>query len=168
MNKLVLLVFLFTLVLAGCTVGELQTAPIMGALAPDFELQNLAGETVHLSDYRGQSVLINFWATWCGPCVVEMPDIQERYDAYIPDLVVLGLNFDEPQETVQAFVNELELTFPILLDVGGKIQQQYQVRGYPSSFFVDPEGVIQVIHIGVMLPEQIDEYLFQIGIPAEN
>lgn len=167
-KKLLVWIGILTIALAGCSSVELETAPVVGALAPDFELQNLAGETVHVSDHLGQVILINFWATWCAPCLVEMPDIQEYYDQYTPDLVVLAIDFDEPKETVQAFVNNLGLTFPILLDPGGKTQDLYQVRGYPSSYFVDREGVIQVVHIGIMLPEQIDGYLEQVGIEVEN
>ncbi len=153
--------------LAACGGGageDLEVAPVLGSLAPDFELENLDGETVRLSDFRGQPVLINFWATWCGPCRVEMPDIQARHEKYAPDLVILAVDFDEPKETVQFFVDELELTFPILLDPGGKIQQLYLVRGYPSSYFVDREGLIQVVQIGVMTGNQLDEFLAEVGL----
>lgn len=166
-KRLFFLIMLGAALLAACGGGvgeELDIAPVLGSLAPDFELENLDGETVRLSDFRGQPVLINFWATWCGPCRVEMPDIQARYEKYAPDLVILAVDFDEPKETVQFFVDELELTFPILLDVGGKIQELYLVRGYPSSYFVDREGVIQAVQIGVMTGGQLDEFLAEVGL----
>lgn len=139
-------------------------APVTDALAPDFELVNVEGENVKLSDYRGQAVLINFWATWCGPCRIEMPAIQARYEQYSPELVILAVDNDESLEIVSAFVDELGLTFPVLLDPGAAIQNLYQIRGYPSSYFVDANGIIQVVHIGIMTEGQLDGYLAEVGI----
>lgn len=155
-------VALASLLLSACS--DLDVAPVKGAVAPDFELINVEGENVKLSDYRGKSVLINFWATWCGPCRLEMPAIQARYEQYSPELVVLAVDNDESQEIVAAFVDELGLTFPILLDFGAVIQDLYRIRGYPSSLFVDANGIIQVVHIGIMTEGQLDGYLAEIGI----
>lgn len=139
--------------------------PEQGALAPDFTLFTLEGEQVSLSDFRGQPVLINFWATWCGPCRLEMPAIQARYERYTQDgLVVLAVNFDEPAGDVERFRDEFGLTFPLLLDPGAMVQKLYRNRSYPSSFFVDAQGVIQVQHIGVMTEGQIDDNLAVIGV----
>ncbi len=140
----------------------LVPAPEVGAVAPDFTLANLNGASVGLSELRGQVVLINFWATWCVPCRVEMPAIQARYND--GDFAVLAVNFDESAEKVRAFADELGLDFPILLDPGGKIQELYRVRGYPSSYFVDTNGVIQFIHIGEMSNADLDNYLSQLGL----
>ena len=140
----------------------LVPAPEVGAVAPDFTLANLNGASVGLSELRGQVVLINFWATWCVPCRVEMPAIQARYND--GDFAVLAVNFDESAEKVRAFADELGLDFPILLDPGGKIQELYRVRGYPSSYFVDTNGVIQFIHIGEMSNADLDNYLPQLGL----
>ena len=140
----------------------LVPAPEVGAVAPDFTWANLNGASVGLSELRGQVVLINFWATWCVPCRVEMPAIQARYND--GDFAVLAVNFDESAEKVRAFADELGLDFPILLDPGGKIQELYRVRGYPSSYFVDTNGVIQFIHIGEMSNADLDNYLSQLGL----
>ncbi|KAA3647261.1 MAG: hypothetical protein DWQ07_07095 [Chloroflexi bacterium] len=162
-------------VLAACASGGgsapadpsgLEVAPVVDSLAPDFELENIEGELVSLSDYRGKAVLINFWATWCGPCRIEMPAIQSRFEAHSDEFVVLAVDNNEPQEAVAAFFDELQLTFPGLLDPGGEIQELYRVRGYPSSYFVDQNGVVKVIHIGVMTEGQLDDYLSQVGIDA--
>ena len=146
-------------------ISNLETAPEKGALAPDFALKNLDGEVVRLSDLRGQPVLVNLWATWCGPCRLEMPAFEERFQLHEEDgFVVLAVDFDEPAEDVAAFRDELGLTFELLLDPGAEVQQLYRNRTYPSSFFVDREGVIQVQHIGVMTEGQLDGYLEQLGL----
>jgi thiol-disulfide isomerase/thioredoxin len=115
-----------------------------------------------LVDLRGQVVLINFWATWCGPCKLEMPAIQARYND--GGFAVLAVDFDEPADRVQAFVNDLDLSFSILLDPGGVVQELYRVRGYPTTFFVDADGIIRVLHIGEMSEEILDQYLAQMGV----
>jgi peroxiredoxin len=145
--------------------GGLSVAPVVGSLAPAWTLESVDAGEVSLQDYQGQTVLLNFWAVWCGPCVVEMPLLQARYEDYAgKGLVVLGINFDDPVEDVKIFKESLGLTFPILLDPGGKIQDLYRIRGYPSSIFVDPDGVIQVVHIGIMTEGQLDGYLEDVGL----
>jgi len=140
-------------------------APVVGAPAPDFTLNDLSGNQVTLSNFRGQVVLINFWATWCGPCLIEMPAIERRYAALKDQgFVVLAIDLDEPITEVSAFVHELGLTFPVLLDPGAAINDLYRVRGLPTSFVVDREGVIQQLHIGLMTEEQLDGYLAKVGL----
>jgi peroxiredoxin len=155
---------LLTAVLAACASPSFLNAPApeVGAQAPDFTALTPQGETVSLNDLRGQVVLINFWATWCAPCRVEMPAIQARYNR--GGFTVLAVDFDESAELVQAFVDDLGLSFPALLDPGGEIQNLYRVRGYPTSFFVDADGVIRVFHIGDMSETELDNYLSQLGV----
>jgi peroxiredoxin len=138
--------------------------PSLDAPAPDFELSALTGERIQLEDYRGQVVLLNFWATWCGPCRLEMPAFQSRADQFDGELAVVALNNAEAPEDVQTFVDELDLSFDILLDPNGEIQRLYLVRGYPTSFLIDPEGVIRVQHVGIMTEEQLDGYLRELGV----
>jgi peroxiredoxin len=138
--------------------------PVIGERSPDFELSNLAGERVRLSDQRGKPVILNFWATWCSPCVVEMPNIQKYYERYPGDFSVLAVNADEPELTVKRFVEDMGLSFDILLDPGGDVQSLYQIRGYPTSYFVDGEGVIRVQHIGFLTEDQLADYLSQVGV----
>lgn len=147
------------------TAGQATPAPVEGSPAPEFSLQNLDGETVALADYRGEVVLLNFWATWCGPCRLEMPVLQDYHSRFSGQgLTVLGVNFDEPREDVAAFQRELNLTFPLLLDPGGAVQDLYRIRGYPSTFVVDRDGMISTVHIGVLAESQVQEYLQQVGI----
>jgi peroxiredoxin len=142
----------------------LPDSPAIGKPAPDFELQSLSETQIRLSDLGGKVVLINFWATWCGPCRLEMPAIQARYLQHPGELEVLAVNFDEPKEAVQAFVDELGLTFPVLLDPGAGVQDLYRVRGYPTTYLVDPKGVVRVVHIGFMTEKQLDAYLVELGV----
>jgi cytochrome c biogenesis protein CcmG/thiol:disulfide interchange protein DsbE len=153
---------LFTVAACSALPGFLDSpAPEVGAAAPDFTLKDLSGASISLGDLRDDIVVLNFWATWCGPCRLEMPMIQESYND--GEFAVLAINFDESIDKVQGFVNEMGLSFPILLDPGGKIQELYRVRGYPSTYFVDADGVIQFIHIGEMSKANLDRYLVQIG-----
>jgi cytochrome c biogenesis protein CcmG/thiol:disulfide interchange protein DsbE len=143
------------------------TVPEQNEIAPDFTLKSLMGETIHLGDYRGKSVLLNFWATWCVPCQEEMPLIQSRYEQYRSNLVVLAVNFDEPAVDVQNFTKRLHISFDVLLDPGGKAQRLYRVRGYPSTFFIDTQGIIRVYHIGSMTADQLDSYLKMVNIGVD-
>lgn len=142
----------------------LVASPVIGAPAPNFELNNLAGDPVRLSDQQGKVVLINFWATWCGPCRLEMPAIEQRFRQLGPKFTVLAVNFAEPASLVQAFVDELGLTFAVLLDPDAAVQDLYRVRAYPTSFLVDEQGIIRVQHLGIMSEDQLDGYLEELGV----
>ena len=141
------------------------SAPIAGAPAPDFTLRTLDGKTVTLSSLRGQVVLINFWATWCIPCQAEMPAIQHAYDARKANgFTVLGVNLNEPDPDVQAYVTRLGIHFPVLLDAGDSIRTIYRVRGYPTSFFIDRAGTVAIEQVGMMSDTQLADNLAQLGL----
>lgn len=132
---------------------ETITAPQNGFLAPDFELETLNGERAALSDYRGQVVLINLWASWCPPCRAEMPAMQTAYTAFRDQgFVILAVNAtnQDSRQDATAFVEEMGLTFPILFDTEGKVAQKYRSHLLPTSFFVDREGIIRHKTIGSM------------------
>jgi len=148
---------------AGGTPQTLGAAPVSGAPAPDFSLQDTKGNTVSLADGKGHPVLINFWATWCLPCRAEMPAIEQRFQAHKDaGLLVYAVDFDEPQDMVEDFTKAFGLSFHVLLDPGATVNDLYKVVGYPSSFFVDRDGVIRVVHIGAMTEGQLDDYLSKI------
>jgi cytochrome c biogenesis protein CcmG/thiol:disulfide interchange protein DsbE len=141
----------------------LETAPRKGFLAPDFSLTALDGSTVRLSGLRGRPVLINFWASWCGPCRAEMPHIQAVFEAHSDEgLVVLGVDQLESPPAVARFVDEFDLTFLIPLDSNGKVSAAYQARGLPTSFFVDADGIIRDTFTGPMSPGFIESKLEEI------
>jgi cytochrome c biogenesis protein CcmG/thiol:disulfide interchange protein DsbE len=139
------------------TTGKIP-APQQGFPAPNFELKTPHGETVRLSDLRGQAVLVNLWATWCPPCRAEMQIIETVYNEYKDqNFTVLGVNMtyqDEPLEIIP-FVNEQKLTFPILLDETGVMASAYQLKSLPSSFFIDRAGYIKEVVIGGPMSEAL-------------
>ncbi|OGO46819.1 MAG: hypothetical protein A2Z30_04720 [Chloroflexi bacterium RBG_16_64_43] len=140
-------------------------APVVGATAPTFALANLGGERVDLRALRGSPLVLNFWATWCEPCRTEMPLLQSHYEAgRSAGLRILAINFDEPEPLVRSFVEELGLTFDILLDPGAYVQGLYRVRGYPATFFVDARGVIRGHKVGAMEDSELEAFLADIGI----
>jgi peroxiredoxin len=139
--------------------------PVVGAPAPDLTLETPDGERYSLSLARGQVVVLNFWATWCEPCRTEMPMLQARYEQDRErGLLILGVDFDEPAEEVQAFGVELGITFPLLLDPGAEAQRLYRIRGYPSTFVIDRDGLLVVEHIGLLTEARLDYYLDQAGL----
>lgn len=125
--------------------------PNVRMIAPDFALKDLQGNDVRLSDLRGKTVMINFWATWCPPCRYEMPYIEAVYrEKAGEDFVVLAVSIDDDPDAVVQFVKEFGLTFPVLIDTDKRVSYQYRVRPIPTTFFVDKEGVIRDVQIGAM------------------
>lgn len=126
-----------------------------GEPAPDFALNTLNGDTVRLSDLRGQAVVINFWATWCGPCKVEIPLFEHVYQRNKDKgLVVLGVNVQEQAPGVAQFVSEFGMSFPVVLDESGQVSTLYRVRGLPTSIFISPDGKLEVAHRGSIVQRE--------------
>lgn len=133
-------------------------APQAGFLAPEFTLTTLEGETISLSDLRGQAVLVNIWASWCIPCRSEMPAMQTMYEDYADQgFTILAVNAtsQDSRQDAADFVAENGLTFPILLDIDGIVGEQYRVSALPSSFFILPDGTIQEVVIGGPMAEAL-------------
>jgi thiol-disulfide isomerase/thioredoxin len=144
-----------------------ETALTVGSPAPDFTLTDtLSGDNFSLAEQKGKPVMLNFWATWCGPCRVEMPTLEAAWQAHASEgLVILAINDSESQATVADFGAELGLTFPLLLDPQADIQSLYRIRAYPTSYFINREGTIRAIHLGVLTPELLAENLATILTP---
>ena len=139
---------------------EAQPAVELGHYAPDFTLPALTGEPVTLSDWRGQTVLLKFWASWCAPCRVEMPLLQATYEAYSDEgLVVLAVNLEEEKRRVAAFVEDLGLLVPVLLDEKADVGTLYRVRGAPTTYFIDRDGVIRQRHVGPLTTDMLASIL---------
>ena len=146
------MILIGSMITTGCSedLGAVR-GPEIGNLAPDFQLNNLDGQRVSLSDFLGKPVLVNFWTSWCPPCRSEMPFIQDiSTDKKWADegLVVLAIDIGESPSTVREFVKNYGLTFPVLLDVARDVSLEYYVRGIPTTFLIDREGIIQDIRIG--------------------
>jgi peroxiredoxin len=125
---------------------QLQASGRAGFPAPDFTLKDLQGHPYHLADFRGKIVFLNVWATWCPPCRMEMPSMEHLYRRLRDkDFVMLAVSEDEDgKAVVQSFVNQVGLTFPVLMDPDGVVPGRYGVTGYPETFVIDREGrVIQ-------------------------
>jgi thiol-disulfide isomerase/thioredoxin len=137
-----------------------------GIMAPTASMADLEGNPVTLADYRGKVLVVNFWATWCGPCVREMPMFQEYQDRY-PQMVVLGVDQEESPETVKEFLTQLQLTYTILLDQKADMGRALQITFLPTTIFVDEKGEIRFRHYGIMNAEQMDYYLKTLGVVAE-
>lgn len=138
-----------------------KTGLQIGETAPDFTLLNVQGEEMTLSDFRGKKVILNFWASWCGPCRKEMPDMQKFYETYKGnDVEILAVNltyFERKREHVDEFIKEFGLTFPIPLDVEKKQYEAYKVLTIPTTYFLDEQGIIQQTHLGPMTYEFMEK-----------
>jgi len=144
--------------MAPASLEQAQAAPQAGFLAPDFTLGTLSGETITLSDLRGHPILLNWWASWCLPCRAEMPAMQRVYDHYRDDgFIVLAVNatLQDSRAAAQSFVDEFGFTYPILLDLDGSVASLYRLRAFPSSYFIDAEGVISEVVIGGPMDEAL-------------
>jgi thiol-disulfide isomerase/thioredoxin len=132
-------------------------------VARDFTLESLDGDSVTLSDLRGQWALVNFWATWCPPCVSEMPYLQRVSEER--EIAVLGVNFKEKADTVSKFVEKNGITFPVLMNPDDLLVLFYQARSLPRTYVIDPDGNIALRIIGAVDEERFEEWLDEQGVP---
>lgn len=130
--------------------GELSAEPAIGRSAPDFTLTTVDGETLQLSELRGQPVVLNFWATWCGPCRNEMPVLEAASQRFAGQVAFIGVDQGEPPDVVAEYLQELGISFLIPLDSDMSVGDRYQVRGMPTTFFIDKDGMIQHLWVGEM------------------
>lgn len=170
MKKLLILALILALIAAGCsdkkstaenenTNTEQQEKPQTSEdtiIAPDFELESLDGTTIKLSEMRDKNVIINFWATWCGYCVIEMPDLQKLQETYKDDLLVLTVNVGESKETVQKFMEENKLNLTVVLDKDMTVSNNYGIRSYPTTIAVNKHGEAVRGYVGMLTYEQME------------
>ncbi len=168
----------FGLLLGGCALGRTsETTPasngVPGAPAPgpieegittgnrlpDVEFVTFAGEPIHLKEMVGQPLIVNFWATWCGPCKQEIPLLQEAFEKHKGDGLRLIAITDETKSIVEPFVQNQGMTFPIMFDEGGRASNKYGIQGIPTTFFLDRDGVIIARHVGALGPNILQSYL---------
>jgi thiol-disulfide isomerase/thioredoxin len=126
--------------------------------APNFELKDLSGNTVTLQSFKGHPILLDFWATWCGPCRMSIPMVEDFYTRHQKDgLVVLGMNIDDDPSGVYPFVKHFKMTYPVLLAANSSVSSDYEVDGIPHFVFIDPQGRIVQIYQGFS-PQMVDAW----------
>jgi peroxiredoxin len=130
-----------------------ETSALRGQPAPEFALKDLQGNEVRLADYKGKIVVLNVFAHWCGPCRKEAPELEkDLWQAYRErDVVVLGVATwaqDNPTKRAEEFAREFKLTFPVLVDAENKVAEMYRVRGVPTTFIIDREGIVREFVVG--------------------
>ena len=126
-----------------------SATPAPNAAAPDFTLRSADGHNVRLDELRGQVVLVNFWATWCGPCREEMPHLNVLYEKYRKSgFVLLGVNIDDDPKTALATAAKLGVSFPVLLDTDKKVSKLYDLNTMPSTVVIDRDGKMRFLHRG--------------------
>ena len=138
--------------------GNGNTGIRAGDLPPNFRLTLTNGQGLTLHDLVGRPVMLNFWATWCGPCRIEMPDIIRQAGVH-SELVVIAVNVREELAAVQTFAADFRMTTPVALDVSGDISDLYEIVGMPTSFFVGRDGRIAAVWTGLLSPDKLQEML---------
>ena len=142
--------------------SALASSGLEGQQAPDFALKSSTGENLRLSEYRGDVVMINFWATWCGPCRQEMPLLDELYTRYQRvGFNLLGVNIDDDSRRAMQMIEELGVNFPVLFDARKEVSKLYEVEAMPVTVLVDREGNVRYVHHGYK-PGYEDKYLDQV------
>jgi len=141
---------------------SLASSGLEGQAAPDFALKSSTGENLRLSEYRGDVVMINFWATWCGPCRQEMPLLDELYTRYKRvGFHLLGVNIDDDSRRAMQMIEELGVNFPVLFDARKEVSKLYEVEAMPVTVLVDREGNVRYVHHGYK-PGYEEKYLDQV------
>jgi len=142
--------------------SSLASSDLTGQSAPDFALKSSSGKNLRLSEYRGDVVMVNFWATWCGPCRQEMPLLDELYSRYQRvGFSLLGVNIDDNSSKAMNMVSELDISFPVLFDVRKEVSKLYAVEAMPVTVLIDREGTVRYVHHGYK-PGFENKYLDQI------
>jgi peroxiredoxin len=150
------------LILAIFAASSLASSTLEGQSAPDFVLKSSAGNNLRLSEYRGDVVMINFWATWCGPCRQEMPLLDDLYSRYERvGFTLLGVNIDDDSRRAMKMIEELGVNFPVLFDDGKDVSKLYAVEAMPVTVLVDREGTVRHVHHGYK-PGYEEKYLTEI------
>lgn len=171
MKKLLLLIALVALFAVGCS-GKNESLPSEesteqqadyeqtgsdAVIAPDFELESLDGTSIKLSQLRDKNVILNFWATWCGYCVIEMPDLQKLQEAHREDLLVLTVNVGESKDVAQKFMEDNNLDLAVVLDTDMNVADTYGIRSFPTTIAVNKKGEAVKGYVGMLTYEQMEQ-----------
>ncbi len=142
---------------------KVQSGPVNRGIAPDFTLTNFEGETITLSELRGQVVIINFWASWCPPCRDEAPYLEQTWRKYKDqDVVFIGVDYVDTDAEALAYIAEFDITYFNGPDLGTKISQAYNIQGVPETFFVAKNGELRDVNIGPLFPPVLDDKIVEL------
>lgn len=164
--------FIFGYLIVAITILALPTPQALAAnnekelkLAPPFSAQALDGSNITLKSLKGKAIILNFWATWCIPCKIEIPLLEKTYLEHKNNgLVVLGANYRQPAPIIKRFVSKNPISFPILLDEEGELSKKYAVFALPATYFIDKKGNYLGSHTGLLTPENLIEWLKEMNI----
>jgi peroxiredoxin len=159
MKKQVYIFFLLSFFLFSCSSSPRNSVE-EGDIAPDFKTVNGMDDLISLSEFQGKKVLIHFWADWCAECRAEFPKLEKAYQKYkMYNFEIIAINVGQSKNHVQSFVDEFNLTFPMLLDEHSEIAKQYGIRGLPTNFFIDEYMVVTKMIIGWVDEKQINQII---------
>jgi peroxiredoxin len=131
------------------TIGAYAARGLVGDDAPDFALKSAAGPNLRLSEHQGDVVMLNFWATWCGPCRQEMPELEKIYSRFRPaGFTLLGINVDGDPERARRMAEEVGVSFPVLFDNEKTVSRLYDIRAMPVTVLIDRDGLVRQVHHG--------------------
>lgn len=154
---------------ANAELGMLQAGvAVAGARAPDFRLKDLNLEPARLSDFRGKPVVVNFFASWCGPCLVELPLLQAAHlNATDRGYAIFGVATQDSRGAIEVLADDMKLTFPIVIDGDNSVTRAYQVIGPPYTFFIDANGTVIDVIPGAMKQDRLDQLLDKLLNPTD-
>lgn len=163
---LLLIIILGGYAISTAVIGGGDGKPVIGDKPPAIKLLGLDGEVHTLNDYKGQAIVINFWATWCTYCVKEMPALQAQWEKWRDQgVVILGINTGEDEMTVRNFTEQMGVDFPVVFDSDNEAVRKYGVVPMPTTFFVDKNGKISSIHQGELNLESLNDQIRQLVNP---
>jgi len=135
--------------LGSANIASASQKTLDGSAAPDFTLKSRSGKNLRLSDYRGQVVMVNFWASWCGPCRQEMPILEKMFKRYGKlGFVILGVNTEQDSSKANAYLRDIKVSFPIMYDTTSQVSKTYNVKAMPTTVIIDRNGKMRYLHAG--------------------
>lgn len=135
--------------------------------APDFQTEYLNGSKFQLSDLKGKAVILNFWATWCPPCIIEMPRLQEFYEKNGGKVVVVGINLGEKKSKIEVFIKKLNITYPIIIDRNKELEKKYNILLKPTTYFINNEGIIIDKKLGEIREKDLEDRGYKLLKPQK-
>ena len=134
----------------------------MSGPAPDFTIQSFDGSSIRLSDFKGTPVIINFWASWCLECDKEMAFLQESAQRYEGEVMFLGIDYLDTEPKARAYLERFEITYPNAPDLGGRISNDFNIKGVPETFFIGKDGTIRGLKVGPLTKAELESWIAQL------